>query len=76
MRVNLRRLTKEVQRVLTRSFEGIDQLDGVGEGKTEDVIDMAVETPPSSPKSGQPLQPPPTPKTKARECASASGTAR
>lgn len=47
MRADLRDLLKEVERVVTRAFEGLDQLDGAGEVMAEYVIDLAVDTPPS-----------------------------
>lgn len=77
VRVDLRGLTEVVQRAVTHSFEGLEKLDGSGEFKKEDVIDLVVNSPLLSPNSSdQPLQPTTPPKRRTRARASTSGTAK
>lgn len=49
MRADLRGLYKEVDLFVVRAFEGLDQLERAGEVNLEDVIDLVVDRPPSSP---------------------------
>lgn len=77
MRADFRGLREEFYCVMFHAFESPDQLDGAVEVMVEDVSDLVVSTPPSSPNAlDQLLQTPPPPKRRAHVCASTSRTAK